>query len=251
MDHSLLDHYAAAGALYGHGVHYSPLSAHFEERQARWLAQATRALDQRAYRHLSEHFGFTTVPGVARGAPLPVPFERTAIEVGRERLRLLEDAAGVPIGLENLALAMSRDDVLVHGEFLDTLLEPTGGFLLLDLHNLYCQAINFDVPADELARAMPLERVRELHLSGGRWASVSTPQGPQRFRRDTHDGAVPDEVFDLLEFVLPRCPRLEAVFLERLPGTLTSAEDVGRYRHDYRRMLSVVTAGMKSGASHG
>lgn len=243
----LLDHYAAAGALYGHGVHYSPLSARFEERQGRWLAQARRALDQRPYRHLSEHFGFSTVPGIARGAPLPVPFEKAAIEVGRERLRLLEDAAGVPVGLENLALALSRDDVLVHGEFLDALLEPTGGFLLLDLHNLYCQAINFDVPADDLARAMPLDRVRELHVSGGRWASVATPEGPQRFRRDTHDGAVPDEVLALLEFVLPRCPRLEAVFLERLPGTLGAPQEIARYREDYRRVSSLVRAGGSRG----
>src|SRR4051812_6214425 len=60
----LLDHYAAAGVLYGHGVQFSPLSARFEARQARWLEQASRALAKRPYRHVSEHFGFTTVPGL-------------------------------------------------------------------------------------------------------------------------------------------------------------------------------------------
>ncbi|HKO94743.1 MAG TPA: DUF692 family protein, partial [Polyangiaceae bacterium] len=142
----LLDHYASAGVLYGHGVQFSPLSAVFEARQAEWLRQAARALERRPYRHVSEHFGFTTVPGLSRGTPLPVPFVPGAVSIGRDRLRLLEEVAGgAPVGLENLALAMSRDDVRVHGEFLDQLLEPSNGFLLLDLHNLYCQAQNFDV----------------------------------------------------------------------------------------------------------
>src|SRR5262245_10556376 len=50
----LLYHYAAAGVLYGHGVHYSPLSAVFEPRQARWLEQLSHAVKRRRYAHVSE-----------------------------------------------------------------------------------------------------------------------------------------------------------------------------------------------------
>lgn len=239
---ALLDHYAAAGVLYGHGVHFSPLSAVFEPRQARWLTQLARAMKRRRYVHMSEHFGFSTVPGLSQGAPLPVPFVPGALRVGRERLRALQEAAGgVPVGLENLALALSSDDVWVHGEFLEQLLEPLGGFLLLDLHNLYCQAQNFDIPAEQLVLAMPLARVRELHVSGGSWAPVSTPQGLRPFRRDTHDGPIPEQVFALLAFTLPRCPALEVVFVERLGGTLASALEAERYREEYRRVHALVT----------
>lgn len=239
----LLDHYAARGVLYGHGVHFSPLSAVFEPRQARWLEQLSRASGKRSYRHVSEHFGFTTVPGLARSAPLPVPFVPRAVAIGRDRLRTLQDAAGgAPVGLENLALAMSRDDVLVHGEFLDQLLEPTNGFLLLDLHNLYCQSQNFEVAADELVLSMPLARVREIHVSGGSWSSVSTPVGPRPFRRDTHDGPIPEDVFALLAFIVPRCPLLEVVFVERLGKTLETALDVARYRFDYERVMAIAAA---------
>jgi uncharacterized protein len=235
----LLDHYASAGALYGHGVQFSPLSGVFEARQARWLEQASRALAKRRYQQVSEHFGFTTVPGLASGAPLPVPFLPRTVAIGRERLRSFQDTAqGVSIGLENLALALCRDDVLVHGEFLDQLLEPSNGFLLLDLHNLYCQAENFGVAADALALSMPLERVREIHLSGGSWSTVSGPDGPRPFRRDTHDGTVPEEVFALLAFTIPRCPRLEAVFIERIDAP----PDVAQYRADYERARAIVAA---------
>ena len=239
----VLDHYAAAGVLYGHGVHFSPLSVLFEPRQARWLEQLSRAVGRRRYAHVSEHFGFSTVPGLGQGAPLPVPFVPAAVRIGRERLRALQEAAGgVPVGLENLALAMSRDDVWVHGEFLEQLLEPSDGFLLLDLHNLYCQAQNFEIPGPELVLAMPLARVRELHVSGGSWSPVQTPAGPRPFRRDTHDGPLPEEVLELLAFTLPRCPRLEVVFLERLGGTLISPLEVERYRQDYRRVFALVAA---------
>lgn len=239
----LLDHYAARGALYGHGVQFSPLSAVFEPRQAEWLAQASHALGKRTYRHVSEHFGFSTGPGLTRSAPLPLPFAPPSVAIGRDRLRLLQGAAsGVSVGLENLALSMSRDDVLAQGEFLDELLEPTNGFLLLDLHNVYCQSENFNVPADELALAMPLHRVRELHVSGGSWSSVKTPVGSAPFRRDTHDGAVPEAVFALLAFVIPRCPLLEVVFLERLGNTLNSPSDVLQYRADYARLRAVAGA---------
>jgi uncharacterized protein (UPF0276 family) len=245
----LLDHYAGAGALYGHGVHYSPLSAVFEARQARWLEQLSQVVQRRRYQHVSEHFGFSTVPGLSQGAPLPVPFVPGAVSVGRERLRALQEATGgLPVGLENLALAFSRDDVWVQGEFLDQLLEPSGGFLLLDLHNLYCQAQNFGVPAQELVLGMPLARVRELHVSGGSWAEVQTPEGPRPFRRDTHDGPLPEPLFELLSFTLPLCPALEVVFLERLGGTLTSAPEIEQYREQYRRVYALVAA---RGASHG
>lgn len=237
----LLDHYAAEGVLYGHGVHFSPLSAVFEPRQARWLEQLSHAVKRRRYAHISEHFGFSTVPGLSQGAPLPVPFVAGALRVGRERLRALQEAAGgLPVGLENLALALSDDDVWVHGEFLEQLLEPIGGFLLLDLHNLCCQAQNFCIPAEELVLAMPLARVRELHVSGGSWAPVMTPEGPRPFRRDTHDGPIPEQVFALLAFTLPRCPGLEAVFVERLGGSLTSPLEVERYREEYRRVHALV-----------
>jgi uncharacterized protein len=237
----LLDYYASAGALYGHGVQFSPLSARFEPRQAQWLRQAGRALSRRPYRQVSEHFGFTTVPGLTRGTPLPVPFVPGAVAIGRDRLRALQEVAGdAPVGLENLALALSRDDVLVHGAFLDQLLEPSNGFLLLDLHNLYCQAQNFDVAPDQLVLSMPLERVREVHVSGGSWSTVRTPGGPQPFRRDTHDSAIPDEVFALLAFTVPRCPQLEVVFVERLGGTLSAPLDVVQYHEDYQRIVSIV-----------
>jgi uncharacterized protein len=71
---------------------------------------------------------------------------------------------------------------------------------------------------------------------------VRTPDGPRPFRRDTHDGPIPEAVFALLAFTLSRCPLLEVVFVERLGKTLHTALDVAQYRTDYGRVRAVVAA---------
>ena len=50
---------------------------------------------------------------------------------------------------------------LDQGRFLEEMLEPVDGFLVLDMHNLYCQIHNFGVSADDLFDAYPLDRSGE------------------------------------------------------------------------------------------
>lgn len=212
----LLAHYGAEGALYGHGVSMSPLSATWTARQQRWLDRLSVEVAARSYVRVSEHMGFLTTEQFIDGPPLPVPFTQEAVAIGVDRLQRLARTTGVPVGLENLALALSPADVADQGAFLEALLAPVDGFLLLDLHNLWCQAVNYDRDPAELLRTYPLRRVRQLHVSGGKWAH---PLG-RRFRRDTHDDLVPVEVLELVDQALPLCPQLDLVILERLGGAV-------------------------------
>lgn len=236
----LIAAFADGDRLLGHGVHYSALSAGVESRQQAWLDRLREEVCRHAYRHVSEHFGFSGSRGFHRSAPLPVPLNDSTLSLGRDRLRRLAAVAGVPVGLENLAFAFGPRDVAEQGRFLDALLEPVDGFLLLDLHNLYCQSVNFGRTLDELLVTYPLHRVRELHVSGGSWSGTS---GDERrpVRRDTHDGPVPAELFEWLPRVLAMCPNVEAVVLERLGGTLAAADDEP-FRRDFRRLREVVRA---------
>jgi uncharacterized protein (UPF0276 family) len=229
----LLAFYSANGRLLGHGVSYSALSAGIDEQQATWLRLLERELASRSYRHISEHFGFSSSRNFHQSAPLPVPLSDTTLTLGRERLVRLRDVAGVPIGLENLAFAFSIRDVEEQGRFLDQLLAPIDGFMLLDLHNLYCQANNFQRSLDELIAGYPLARVRELHISGGSWRDG--------IRRDTHDGDVPAELIAWLPRVLERCPHVEAVIFERMGGTIRPADEEA-FRRDFRRLKEAVHA---------
>jgi uncharacterized protein (UPF0276 family) len=234
----LLDHYARSGRLYAHGVTYSLLSAGDEPAQARWLARLAAECARRPARHVSEHLGFLRAGDLVDGPPLPVPISPTTLALGRGRLARLADTARCPVGLENLAFAFGRADVAAQGGFLDELLAPGDGFLVLDLHNLHCQLENFGLQVDALLRSYPLHRVRELHVSGGSWREHCG----RRVRRDTHDDAVPRAVWDLLRAVLPLCPNTECVVLERLGGTLAGDAARARMRADFD-ILGSITGG--------
>ena len=236
----LLHEFSTTGHLLGHGVSFSPLSGHWSERQEAWLGMLQATLQQTPMRHISEHFGFMEAGNFHQGPPLPVPRTDETLAVGRDRLQRLADVSQLPVGLENLAFAFSLSDVRQQGQFLEELLEPVHGFLVLDLHNIYCQACNFEVCAEGLIDSYPLNRVRELHVSGGSWSEVTTDGNTRALRRDTHDGPVPEEIFPLVNFTLSRCPNLKSVILEHLGTALDRPEDASQLRADYRQLRQTV-----------
>lgn len=236
---SLLDDFSARGRLLGHGVTFSPFSGGFSEHQKWWLEQLRVECDRRRYIQISEHFGFMEAGAFVESAPMPVPMTEGAISLGRRCLEALTLSSGRPVGLENLALAFCVEDVRWQGKFLEEVLSRVDGFLVLDLHNLYCQSVNFDVPMSELLGSYPLERVRELHISGGSWSARRSGTGPS-IRRDTHDGPVPERVFEILPEALDRCPGLEYVIFERLGGTIDETGGTEELIRDYERILETV-----------
>lgn len=237
----LLLKFSAENRLLGHGVSFSALSGDWSDRQAAWLQMLQQDLQRTPMRHLSEHFGFMEAGDFHQSAPLPVPRTEETLAVGRDRLRRLADVAQRPVGLENLAFAFGLSDVRQQGEFLDELLEPVDGFLVLDLHNIYCQSCNFDVPAEELVELYPLHRVRELHVSGGSWSDITVDGKTRTLRRDTHDGPVPSGIFPLIEITLPRTPNVESVIVEHLGTALGSTEEASQLRNDYQQIRQIVS----------
>jgi uncharacterized protein (UPF0276 family) len=240
---ALLEDYSRGGRLLGHGVTYSALSGAWTARQQSWLDRLHAEVQSRQYVHVSEHFGFMTAGDFHRSAPLAVPLAESSLRLGQQRLRQLQATGIAHVGLENLAFAFGRRDVEDQGRFLAELLAPVDGFLLLDLHNLYCQSCNFAVSIRELMESYPLPLVRELHVSGGSWSQGrggGHSAGGLGIRRDTHDGPVPEEVFAAVELALTRCPHVVAVIFERLGGTLPAAADEAQFREDFQRLKTIV-----------
>jgi uncharacterized protein (UPF0276 family) len=230
---AILDAFGPVGRLYGHGTGYSPLSAGRDDRARAWLAAAATAAEAHRYAHVTEHFGFCTGGDVIFGPPLPVPPDAAVLAAGVDRLKRLRDAVAAPVGLENLALALSRDDCLRQGDQLEALLAPVDGILHLDLHNLWTQAVNFGFDPVELARRYPLARARIVHVSGGTWVDG--------IRRDTHDDAVPDEVLALLRALLPELD-VDAVIVERIGAAFRTEADAAVFRSDFERTRAAVAS---------
>ena len=175
------------------------------------------------------------------GAPMSIPFTPATLAIGRDRLARIYDACACPVGLENLAFSYTLEEVKRHGAFLEALLAPLNGFVILDLHNLYCQTHNFDLPVDALLALYPLDRVREIHISGGSWDQTAV-QPEKMVRRDTHDDGVPAEVFQFLEYALPRCPNLKFVVLEQLGVGLRTEASRALFQADFLKMDEIVKA---------
>lgn len=235
----LLTIYSNEHRLIGHGVFFSLFSGRWRPQQEEWLKHLQQTSQTFRFDHVTEHFGFMTGKDFHHGAPLNIPYTRSTLAIGQDRLKRIQHACQCPVGLENLAFSYSAEEVKRHGDFLEKLLEPVNGFIILDLHNLYCQLHNFNIPYEELINLYPLNKVREIHISGGSWDdSISAPG--KTVRRDTHDDEVPEEVFDLLHKTIPRCPNLKYVVMEQLGTSLNNPEQRSMFYHDFVRMQTIV-----------
>lgn len=235
----LLHAFGNEGRLIGHGVYFSLFSGKWTAEQQRWLEHLRKVSSNFSFDHITEHFGFMTGEDFHKGAPISVPYTSETLNIGIDRLQRIQEACSCPVGLENLAFSYSLDEVKRHGDFLERLIEPINGFIILDLHNLYCQLQNFSLDFETIIQAYPLDRVREIHISGGSWE----PSGilPERIiRRDTHDDAVPDAVFDLLKRMVPLCKNLKFVLLEQLGIALHTPESQYRFQQDFNQMQEIV-----------
>ena len=81
----------------------------------------------------------------------------------------------------------------------------------------------------------------EIHVSGGSESDPAWLRSGKSMRLDSHDGAVPEPVWDLLERALPLCSNLRGVTLERMEGTV-EAEHVPLLEQELRRIRRTVEA---------
>lgn len=150
-----------------------------------------------------------------RGTPfpgylyLPPPLTAQGVEQCAAHALHVQAAIDVPLVLENPAVG-HRDGGMHVLDFLAALHGRTGAPLLLDLGHLLAFQIARDLPMDTGLDGFPLEAVAEIHVAGG---VISEREG-RRFYADDHGQPVREELFELLERVLPRCTGLRALTFE-------------------------------------
>jgi uncharacterized protein (UPF0276 family) len=198
-----------------HGVELSIGSAHG------WNEAYLEMLDafQAAWPFVwhSEHLGFQTISGddggtLEVGVPLPVPPTVEAADLIAERSTAISGRYGVPFLLENPAyyIADLPSDPEIGDDIglINAIMERSGCFLLLDLHNIHCNAMNHGIDPFAMIDKVLLDRVVEIHIAGG-----ASREG---FWMDAHNGPVADRVWELLEYTLPRAPNVAGVVFEML-----------------------------------
>ena len=117
---------------------------------------------------VSEHIAFVRADGREAGHLLPVPRTREALEILSENVAIAQEALPVPLALEHVAALVQWPGAeMDEATFVRELIERTGALLLLDLSNLYANALNHGYDALEALERFPLERIAYVHVGGG------------------------------------------------------------------------------------
>ncbi|MBC8073901.1 MAG: DUF692 domain-containing protein, partial [Deltaproteobacteria bacterium] len=192
-----------------HGVKLSLGSADgIDDAHAQRLGRLARELDAPL---VSEHASFTRGGSREIGHLTRLPYTRAAIGVlARNVARARRFLPDVPLLLENVAATLEwREDEMDEPEFHCELVRATGCPMLLDLGNLYANAVNRGRdPLRELLR-FPLAHVAMLHVAGGAWE--------HGFYLDTHADPIPDPVYELARIVTAEIGAVP-ILLERDAG---------------------------------
>ncbi|WP_457199288.1 DUF692 domain-containing protein [Nocardia gipuzkoensis] len=188
-----------------HGVSQSFGSDSFPAR-ADSTAITSRAVRQIRPVWVGDHLSTSFVNGHDTRQLLPVKRTREAAAAIARRAESFRTSIGVPVVLEYIANSFEPGGELTEAEFLNAILLDCGCGLLLDLHNLYANSLNFGFDAARFLRELPMDRIEQIHIAGGAFSNG--------FYFDSHNADVPDAVWCLLEEVLAQVDA-PAITLER------------------------------------
>ena len=187
--------------------------------------QRTRAfLERHQVALYSEHLSYCSADGHLYDL-LPIPFTDEAVRHVAGRIAQVQDALGRRIAVENVSYYAAPYQALGEIEFVTAVLAEADCDLLLDVNNVYVNAINHGYDARAFIEAMPGERIAGLHIAGHF-------DEAEDLKVDTHGTAVKDDVWDLLAHAY-RVHGLRPTLLERdfnFPPLATLLDEVQRIR---------------------
>ena len=156
---------------------------------------------------ISEHIAFCRAGGMEVGHLTPLPRTRDSVDVMVDNVKRVQADLPVPIALEPIAALFDwPDEELTEAQFLTEILDRTGALLLLDIANVYANAVNRGEEPAALLDELPLERIAYVHVAGG--------EEHDGIYHDTHTDPTPPPVLDLVRELCSR-HRPPALLLER------------------------------------
>jgi uncharacterized protein len=156
-----------------------------------FLERARGFLDLHGVRFYTEHLSYTGDDGHLYDL-MPIPFTDEAVRHVAGRIRRATEILQRPIAVENVSYYAAPGREMDEIRFINAVLEEADCGLLLDVNNVYVNAINHGYDAGEFLAALPGERVVYLHVAGHYVAA-------EDLRVDTHGTAVADPVWALLD----------------------------------------------------
>ena len=147
---------------------------------------------------VSDHLCWTKIAGFNAHDLLPLPYTEEALDIVCANIAHAQDMLERTLLIENPStyLRFAEPD-FEEADFIAAMCERTGCHLLLDVNNVFVNATNHGFDALAWLDAIPLDRVRQIHLAGH-------SKGSGNMLIDTHDEPVSAPVWTLYETVLRR-----------------------------------------------
>jgi hypothetical protein len=170
-----------------------------------YLATLRAFLMERRVPWHTDHLCFVGDGGHATHELLPLPRSEESVAHIVARIREAQDRLEIPLAVENVTFyAETEEDRLTEGEFVTAICEEADCGLLLDVNNVYVNAMNFgEDPAARLA-TLPLHRTKHIHVAGHLVVPELRAPAGGPLRLDTHAEALDPRMVDLLEAALRR-----------------------------------------------
>ena len=214
----------------------SPLDTQFLERLKVFL-------DTHDIRFYTEHLSYCGDDGHLYDL-LPIPFTDDAVRYVADRIRRVQEILERPIAVENVSYYAAPGQEMDEIDFVRDVLDEADCGLLLDVNNIYVNAINHGYDAETFLRHLPAERVVYLHVAGHYVEA-------EDLRVDTHGSDVCDPVWELLDkaydHVGPVPTLLERDF--NIPPLAELTREIEMIRERQQRFAGHVPA-WRAAASH-
>ncbi|GAB3345054.1 DUF692 domain-containing protein [Marilutibacter aestuarii] len=171
-----------------------------------FLKRTRQFLDRHRVALYSEHLSYCSDDGQLYDL-LPIPFTEEAVHHVAARIRQAQDIVGRRIAVENVSYYAAPHAGMGEAAFINAVLAEADCELLLDVNNVYVNAINHGYDAADFLAAMPGERIASIHVAGHF-------DEAEDLKVDTHGAPVKPDVWHLLDVAFQRFG-LHPTLLER------------------------------------
>jgi len=149
---------------------------------------------------ISDHLCFTSHAGRHYHDLLPLPYSDEAVHHISGRIMQVQDFLGRRMVVENVSAYLRVEAPLTEAEFLTAVCAEADCELLLDVNNLYVNQVNLGLDAAQALAALPLAKVREVHLAGF--------EDKGDYLIDAHNNPVSEQVWGLFGDLVAQLPEV-------------------------------------------
>ncbi len=156
-----------------------------------FILEVKNFLDTHGVRCYSEHLSYCSDDGHLYDL-MPIPFTEEAVHYVAARIRRTQDLLERRIAVENVSFYAAPSPEMTELQFINAVLEEADCDLLLDVNNVYVNAVNHGYDAESFLRGLPGERIAYGHIAGHY-------NEAEDLIIDTHGADVIDPVWALLD----------------------------------------------------